>query len=254
MERYFKVMNDVEQRWSVDCEKQRSLDKALKLNWSGWVVAKFHILDSIRKVRLYPRECKAINSKVRLKSLQQYLVVDSIKCNQEAMRVQLPLSHMSERLLKMCESSFFRKTVSVGRSERRDVRGCDNMGMNSGQNESFRHFWHGRNIGDSNWQESLGQDLAFLRRGRTWVLLKIEGKMPVLKKRFASLERIRDRISVYFLSKWVGRESREDDLLGSEWMSLRTSSEDRGWRTEIGTWELPGREGRDGWWGKGVGN
>ena len=38
----------------------------------------------------------------------------------------------------------------------------------------------------------------------------------------------------YFLSKVVGRESRGDDLLGSERMNLRTSSEDTGWRTEIG--------------------
>ena len=32
---------------------------------------------------------------------------------------------------------------------------------------------------------------------------------------------------MYFLNKVVGRESREDDLLGSERMSLTTSSEDR---------------------------
>ena len=47
------------------------------------MVVKFHILGSVRKVRLYPRECKAINSKVGLKSLQQYLVVDSVKCRRE---------------------------------------------------------------------------------------------------------------------------------------------------------------------------
>ena len=58
--------------------------------------------------------------------------------------------------------------------------------------------------------------------------------MPVLKERLASLERIGDRISANFLSKVVGRESRGDDLLGSERMSLRTSSEDTGWRTELG--------------------
>ena len=53
-------MNDVGQRWSVGCEKQKSQDRALsntskKFNWRGGVVAKFHIQDSIRKVRLYPK-------------------------------------------------------------------------------------------------------------------------------------------------------------------------------------------------------
>ena len=62
----------------------------------------------------------------------------------------------------------------------------------------------------------MGQDLAFLRRGRTWAFLKIEGKVPVLKERLASLERIGGRVNAYFLSKVVGRESRLDDLLGSE--------------------------------------
>ena len=51
MEVYFEVMNDI---------GQRSLSK--KSNWNGGVVAKFHI----------------INSKVRFKFLQQYLVVDSL--------------------------------------------------------------------------------------------------------------------------------------------------------------------------------
>ena len=68
---------------------------------------------------------------------------------------------------------------------------------------------------------------------KTW-LLRIGGKVPALKERLASSERIGDRIRAYFLSKVVGRESRGDDLLGSERMSLRTSSEDTGWRTEIG--------------------
>ena len=40
--------------------------------------------------------------------------------------------------------------------------------------------------------------------------------MPVLKEWLASLERIGDRVNAYFLSKVVGRESRGDDLLGSE--------------------------------------
>ena len=80
----------------------------------------------------------------------------------------------------------------------------------------------------------LGSRLGFLRKERTWALSKIEGKIPVLKERFASLERIGDRIRMYFLSKGVGRESRGDDLLGSERISLSTSSEDTGWRTEIG--------------------
>ena len=71
-------------------------------------------------------------------------------------------------------------------------------------------------------------------------LLKIEGKTPVLKERFASLERIGNRIRAYFLRKGVGRESRGDDLLGSERMRLRISSEDTGWRTE-------NREGKEIW-------
>ena len=49
--------------------------------------------------------------------------------------------------------------------------------------------------------EEVGSRLGFLRRGRTWLLLKIEGKVPVLKEKLASLERIR----AYFLSKVVGR-------------------------------------------------
>ena len=57
-------------------------------------------------MRLYPRECKAINSKVGLKSLQQYLVVDSVKCHREVKTNNdgtIALPNMSERLLKTCE-------------------------------------------------------------------------------------------------------------------------------------------------------
>ena len=44
----------------------------------------------------------------------------------------------------------------------------------------------------------------------------MEGKVPVLKERYVSLERIGDRIRAYFLSRGVGRESREVVLMGSE--------------------------------------
>ena len=59
--------------WKAKVQDRALRNTSKKFNWSGGVVVNFHILDSIRKVRLYPRERKAINSKVILKSLQQYL-------------------------------------------------------------------------------------------------------------------------------------------------------------------------------------
>ena len=54
------------------------------------------------------------------------------------MTAQLPLPHISERLLKIFEKAVsVEKPGSVGRLERREVRGCGKMGTYSGQNESF---------------------------------------------------------------------------------------------------------------------
>ena len=103
------------------------------------MIAKFHILDSITKVRLYPRECKA---EVGLKSLQQYLLVvsNAAESSRPTMTAQLPLPHMSERLLKTCERAVSVEKPGLGRLERREVRGCGNMRTNSGQKESFKQF------------------------------------------------------------------------------------------------------------------
>ena len=70
------------------------------------MVTKFHILGSIRKVRLYPRECKPSIPKSDLSlsnSIWWLIVSNAAERSRPTMTAQLPLPHMLERLLKICK-------------------------------------------------------------------------------------------------------------------------------------------------------
>ena len=73
------------------------------------------------------------------------------------------------------------------------------MRTNPGMNKTLQQFRHGGKVGDrSIISRGAGIEAFFFNRGRTWALLKVEGKTPVLKERLASLERMGDRIGEYF--------------------------------------------------------
>ena len=68
------------------------------------MIAKLNVLRSVGKVGAKPREGKTVNAKIRVESIQQYSVVNSVKGRDRSrptMTVQLRFPHMLDKLLKM---------------------------------------------------------------------------------------------------------------------------------------------------------
>ena len=68
------------------------------------MIAKLNVLRSVGKVGAKPREGKTVNAKIRVESIQQYSVVNSVKGRDRSrptMTAQLRFPHMLDKLLKM---------------------------------------------------------------------------------------------------------------------------------------------------------
>ena len=68
------------------------------------MIAKLNVLRSVRKVGVKPIEGKTVNTKIRVESIQQYLVINSVEGAERSrptMTAQLRFPHMLERLLKI---------------------------------------------------------------------------------------------------------------------------------------------------------
>ena len=68
-------------------------------------------------------------------------------------------------------------------------------------------------------------NFGFLRSGVIWAILKLDGKTPCTKERFARWAMSGEKVDEHNLISEVGMKSRLEDLGWVEWRSLETSAD-----------------------------
>ena len=106
------------------------------------------------------------------------------------------------------------------------VRRVDEVRLKPSQKEAFKDFWDIAEIRNRPviWKASVF-NFGFLRSGVIWAILKLDGKTPSTKERFARWAMSGEKVEEHNLISEVGMKSRLEDLGWVEWRSLETSAD-----------------------------
>ena len=110
--------------------------------YSRSMIAMLDVLRSVGKVGVKPREGKAVNAKIRVKSFQQHMMVNSVEGPREVTTDHVGevtvSTYVGNIIEDVGESSFGGETRFIGGGLKgREVGRFGNIRMNPGKNESL---------------------------------------------------------------------------------------------------------------------